>query len=253
MICIDSFQSQGHRKLEFDAIAVLPHAPNAGKSAGLHGVGNSIAIDGKHWAWRCPAGNSDIECVVFGLRTGHLDLDFVVEWVLGFLLQSVASASVIPLHRGRCEEIYIYAVFRTKIRTDMVVGRQLRESSGTARPLLPVPNLLASGGIVRVVERGAIGLNGPRAENGVVKHALHAVAVARVFGDTQQVACDLEVAIGAAWSLKAGVTGRKTVAQLTRSGLTECFIWSPATRGKALCLDQHFETVLGGTQMLFAS
>ena len=67
MICIDSFQPQGHGELEFDAIAFLPGAPNAGKSAGLPGIGNSLAIDGKHWPWRRPMGNADIECVVLGL------------------------------------------------------------------------------------------------------------------------------------------------------------------------------------------
>src|SRR5271169_5189931 len=109
----------------------------------------------------------------------------------------------------------------------MVVGRELRESSRAARPFLPVPNFLAGVGVVGVVERSAIGLNGPGSEDGVVEHALHAVAVARILGDAKQVARDLEMAIGAAGSFKAGVSERQTVAELTNPGLSECFVGAP--------------------------
>ena len=74
-----------------------------------------------------------------------------------------------------------------------------------------------------------------------------------VLGDAQQVARDLEMAVGAARSFKAGVSESKTISQLSRARFAERFIRAPAAGREALRLLQHLESVLGGPQMLFAS
>src|SRR5208283_3035046 len=129
MICIDSFKPQRHGEFEFDAIPVFPRTPDGGKSAGPYWIGDSLAIDRQHWIGRGPAGNADIKRVIPGLRTRYLDLDFVVERVLGFLLQSVACAPIIPLYFGWREEIYVNAIGRAQIGADVIVGGELREGS----------------------------------------------------------------------------------------------------------------------------
>jgi len=39
----------------------------------------------------------------------------------------------------------------------------------------------------------------------------------------------------------------EAIAELSHAGFTESFVWSPAAGGKTLGVDQHFETILGGT------
>src|ERR1700733_15541320 len=229
MIRIDGFKVQRHREFELDAIAILPGALDGSVCARLGWARNSRAVDREHGVWRGPAGNADIQCVVLGLRSRHLDLDFVVERILGFLGQSVTRLAILPLHAGRGEKIHIHTICRAQIGADVVVRRELREGSRTTWPLLSIPDFLAGGGVVRVIKRGAVGLNRPCAENRVVKHSLHAVTVLCVLGYTKQVAGDFKVGKGAAWRCKAGVSESHTVSQLSRPGFSESFIGTPAT------------------------
>src|SRR5579863_233808 len=116
------------------------------------------------------------------------------------------------MHGGGSEQIDVRAVGRSQIGTDVIIGRELREGSGTARPLLSVPDFPAGVGVVGIVKRSTVRLNRPCSENGVVKDALHAVAVTRILGDAKQVACDLKMAIGAARRFKAGVGEGEAIA-----------------------------------------
>ena len=95
-------------------------------------------------------------------------------------------------------------------------------------------------------------MDGPRAENGVIKHTLHAVAVLSVLGDAQQVASDFEMAVGAARGFEAGMTVRQTVAQLSGTRLSESLIGSPAACREALGFYEHLEAILGRVQMHLA-
>ena len=107
---------------------------------------------------------------------------------------------------------------------------------------LAIPDFLAGRIVVRIVERSAVGLNRPGSEDRVVEDTLHAVAVSRILGDAKQVACDLEVPVGAARRLKAGVSERKTVAELAGPGFAKCFIRTPSAGGEALRLLSAFRS-----------
>src|SRR5215831_2225536 len=194
-----------------------------------------------------------MNCELSGLRDGHLHLDGVFEWILRTLGYCKLAASVVPLHFGRCEEIDIYAIGRTQISADVVVSGQLREGSRATRPLLTIPNFLSRVGVVRIVERSTVGLNRPGSQNGVVEHAFHAVAVFRFLSDTQQVARDLEVTVGATGSFETGMGGRETIPQLPAPWLAKALVGTPSARDKALRGLQHFKTVLGCPEMLLAA
>ena len=79
-----------------------------------------------------------------------------------------------------------------------------------------------------------VGLERLGAENAVIEHTLHAVAVAAVLGRAQQVARDLEVGVGATGSLETGVRFGETLADFAAAGFAEIFVGSPATGGKTL-------------------
>ena len=135
----------------------------------------------------------------------------------------------------------------------MVVSSELRKSAGAARPLISVPNFLAGGGVVRVVKRSTISLNRPGAQDGVIKHSLHAVPVMSVFRDPQKITGNLEMSIGATWGFEAGMCGRQTISELPTARLSERLVRTPSTRGEALRGLKHVETIFCGPQMHFAA
>src|ERR1019366_511485 len=85
-----------------------------------------------------------------------------------------------------------------------------------------------------------------------IEHALHAVAVAAVTGGAQQITGDLEVGVGAARSLKAGVGLGEALADLTATGLAKLLIRSPAAGGETL-FTHKVEAVAGRAKMLLAA
>ena len=103
--------------------------------------------------------------------------------------------------------------------------------------------LLGSPRVIGVVEGVSVRLDRCRAEHRVVKHALHAVAVAGVAGYAQQVARELEVRIGAAGRLKALVLIGKALPKRAAVGNHKVLVRTPPARGEALCSD-HLEAVL---------
>src|SRR4029077_5281341 len=96
-------------------------------------------------------------------------------------------------------------------------------------------------------------LNWPGAENCVVKHAFHAVAVTGVFRDAEQIARDFEMAVGSAGRFEARMGIGQAVAELSYSRLPEGLIRSPPARGEALRRQQHLEAILCGSQVALAS
>ena len=73
-----------------------------------------------------------------------------------------------------------------------------------------------------------------RAEDAVIKHALHAVAVAAVAGNSSEIAGDFEMRVGAAGRFKTGMGFGQALADLAAAGSAKVFIRSPAAGGEAL-------------------
>ena len=88
---------------------------------------------------------------------------------------------------------------------------------------------------VGVIERSAVGLQRLRSENGVVHHALHAVAVARLARYTQQLARQLEMRVGAAGSFKTAVRVGQAGVDVITIGRPKQLVRSPAAGREALC------------------
>ena len=113
-------------------------------------------------------------------------------------------------------------------------------------------NFLCGVVVVGIVEGCAVGQDGPRAGNRVVEDAFHTVAVARIAGDAQQVARDLEMSVNAAGSFETGVRQAETLPESIASGLDERFVRAPSAGDVALFLD-HAEAVGRGAQILFVA
>src|ERR1700689_182233 len=103
-------------------------------------------------------------------------------------------------------------------------------------------NFLCGVVVIGIVEGRAGGQDGPGTGNRVVDDALHAVAVARIAGDAQQVARDFKMATHAARSFEAGVRQATAMAESVASGLNERFVRTPAAGDVALFVD-HTKTV----------
>ena len=104
--------------------------------------------------------------------------------------------------------------------------------------------------VVGIVKGCAVRLNESRAANGVIKNALHAIAVTRVARRAQQIARNLKMAIGSARRLETGMRAFKACRKGASSRLYKRFVWSPPSGRVALLLD-HPKTILRRTQVLF--
>src|ERR1700690_3022474 len=89
-------------------------------------------------------------------------------------------------------------------------------------------------GVVRVIERTAVRLDGRGAQCAVIEHTLHAVAVARVPGDAQQVAGHVEMRVGAAGRFEALAKTDQPAPKPAASGRREVCARPPGARSKAL-------------------
>ncbi len=96
--------------------------------------------------------------------------------------------------------------------------------------------------VVGVVEGRSVGLNGFRTEHSVVHHPFHAVAIAGIAGDPQQILRNFEVSIGAAGCFKAGANAVETLAELPAARHNEMFARARSASGVALLL-HHGECV----------
>src|SRR5882757_1415397 len=92
--------------------------------------------------------------------------------------------------------------------------------------------------VIRIIECIAVGLDRLGAQRAVVEHALHAVAIARVACDAQQVACQFEVRIGAAGCLEALVLTGEARAERTAARRDEVFVRSPAAGSETLRIEK---------------
>src|ERR1700723_292271 len=162
--------------------------------------------------------------------------------------------AILPPSQRRWDvQIDPYTARIAEVSIDAIVGCDLRQRARTARPVLSIRIDLASlEVIVRVVEGAPVGLQRLRTQNGVVHHALHTIAIARVVGHAQQVARQLEVRIGAAWCLKAAVALSKAEGNIRTVRRTQHFIWPPASCRKTL-LREHLKSVPGRAQMFLTS
>ena len=104
--------------------------------------------------------------------------------------------------------------------------------------------------VIGIVKARAVRLDESRAANGVIKNALHAIAVTRVARHAQQIARNLKVAIGSARRLETGMRALEARREGPSSRLHKRFIWSPPSGRVALLLD-HPKTILRRTQVLF--
>ncbi len=138
-----------------------------------------------------------------------------------------------PCHARRHVEIDVDAVAIVEVRTDAVVGGDLRKRARAAVPLVGVIDLRAVVVVVGVVEAVAVFLDRLGAEDAVVENALHAVAVAAVAGDADQIARDFEVGIGAAGSFEAGMGLGQALADFAAAGLAEILVRAPSRRWRS--------------------
>src|SRR5205809_784705 len=81
--------------------------------------------------------------------------------------------------------------------------------------------------VIGIVKARAVRLDESRAANGVIKNALHAIAVTRVARHAQQIARNLKVAIGSARRLETGMRALEARREGPSSRLHKRFIWSP--------------------------
>src|SRR5579864_4401366 len=88
--------------------------------------------------------------------------------------------------------------------------------------------------VVRVIKRMTVGLERHGSEDGVVHHALHAVAVARVASHSQKIAGQLEVSIGTTRRLEAGMGFIQAVGEVGAAGSTKQLVWTPTACREAL-------------------
>src|SRR5271166_1863932 len=95
-------------------------------------------------------------------------------------------------------------------------------------------DLAAGEVVVGVIEGVAVRLKALCAEDGVVEDALHAVSIAAVGGDAQQVARELEVGVAAAGRLEAAVRVGEALVHFAAAGSGEAFVRPPSAGGKAL-------------------
>src|SRR5262245_3894903 len=88
--------------------------------------------------------------------------------------------------------------------------------------------------VIRIIEGFSVRLERLGAKNGVVHHALHAIAIARIASDAQEVASQLEVRVGAAGRLKAAVSVGEAGGNVRAAWSAQNFVRSPAAGGEAL-------------------
>jgi len=88
--------------------------------------------------------------------------------------------------------------------------------------------------VVGVIEAVAALHHGLGAEDGVVEDSLHAVAVAGVARDAEEVAGDFEHGVCAAGGFETGVSFSQAVAESAAARSAESFVGTPAAGGEAL-------------------
>src|SRR6185312_16065973 len=102
--------------------------------------------------------------------------------------------------------------------------------------------------VVRIIERVTVVLEFLRAEDRVQEDLFHAVAVATVAGDAQQVAGELEVCVAPARRFKTAVGGSERGVEVITVRFTEILLGTPAARGEALG-GNHREPIARGIEM----
>jgi hypothetical protein len=250
---IDGFEAEGHIEVDLDAVAVFPAAAEREKGAGLRRVDGMRTIDGDAGGGSGPGGDAEIQGEGFGAAGVDAKGDLGGMGILRALLECEAGAVLVPVETGGDIEVDVDVGIGAEEGADAVVGGDLGEGAGAAGPLVGVTELGAGVVVVGVVEGVAVGEDGERAEDGVVKNLLHAVAVAGVGGDAQEVAGDFEVSIGAAGGFEAGVGIGEAGAVVAGTGNAEGFVGSPAAGRIALGVADEGESVAGGAEMLFAA
>src|SRR6266545_765636 len=93
-----------------------------------------------------------------------------------------------------------------EVQVEAIVGSDLRQGSGTAGPATVVIELASLEVVVGVVESVSVGGERFGSQDGVVHHTLHAVAIARVARNPQQITRELEVRVGSAGRLETMVS-----------------------------------------------
>ena len=89
--------------------------------------------------------------------------------------------------------------------------------------------------IIGVVERPAIGLQRFHAEHSVVENPFHAIAIAAVSGDPQEIASEFEMRIAAARSFETAMGAGETVIKFVAFGAMKLSFGPQAPVAK-LCL-----------------
>ena len=189
---------------------IFPLALEGEELAGLDRIACRPAVDRHHSVSPGPFGNPNIHRECLGPAQGKFELRCVAPGIFSALSERALSIVLCPRDSRRDKQINVDSVVTLVIGTDAIIGGQLRERPRATRPFVAVVDLAAVVVVVRIIEACSIGKNWISPGDSVVQHALHAVAVSRIARHPQQITSDLEVAVGAARGLKAGMSSAQT-------------------------------------------
>src|SRR5262249_41235280 len=122
--------------------------------------------------------------------------------------------------------------------------------SRAAWPFVAIVDLNGLAVVIGIVESRSVREYRCCSGNCVVEHTLHAVAVTRVTRNSQQVTCDLEMAISSARCLKARMRGSQALVQQSVARDNDRLVWAPSASRVALLVDKP-HAVTGRPQILF--
>src|ERR1017187_3700947 len=205
-----------------------------------------MAVHGDCCALSGPGRDSQINREVIWRRDRQRKSDAAARRIVCLLQDRATRGARLPAYAGWDVQIDIDTILCAKIGADSIIRRNLWKGSRTAGPpVVLIPTILrvrkdadvalACGSmVVGVVERRTVLQDRLDAQGHVVKHALHAVAVARIARERQQVPHHLEVRIRTAARLEMPVSRAQAVAQFALAWLHEGFIRPPAAGGVAL-------------------
>src|SRR5690349_17254910 len=107
--------------------------------------------------------------------------------------------------------------------------------------------------IVGVIETRTVDLNWLCAQNRVVEHALHAVAVADVPCERQKIAHHLEMRVSAAWCLKTSVRFTQTCTQQALIRLYKSLVGAPSAGRETLTFPDHLDRIQNRPEVLLVA
>ena len=162
------------------------------------------------------------------MRQCDIHADVAIGRVVCLLREGSTCASLIPGDTRRDVQVDVDSVSVAEVRAYAVIGRELWECAGAARPFLLVVKLCGVSVIIRVVIADSVRLNQARTQDRVIEHCFHAIAIATVSRYTHQVTGDFKMSVGATRCFKTAVALNEAVCEFVSSRVNEAFVGAPA-------------------------